>query len=59
MKEKFLKTFANLPIPERSMPIYVDQKHGALSWYVVKLEVDQNTDIGNAALEFLSATQII
>ena len=59
MKEKFYKTFANLPLPERSMPIYVDQKYGAMSWFVVWLEVKGDTEIGNQALETLTKNNLI
>ena len=59
MKERFYKTFANLPIPERSMPIYVSPKYGAMSWNVVKLEVDADTELGTAALGFLTKFEII
>jgi len=59
MKENFLKMFANLPLPLRNEIIYVDKQYGPMTWNVVRLEVMQNTDIGLAALEFLSAAQII
>ena len=59
MKEKFYKTFANLPIPERSNPIYVSQKYGAMSWNVVKIEVDADTELGIEALGFLTKLGII
>ena len=52
-KEKFNKIFANLPIGERSNPIYVSSKHGAMSWMVVKLEVDDDTELGKEALNFI------
>ena len=59
MKEQFLRAFANLSIPERANPIYVDPKHGALSWHVVRIEVEAGTPIGDAAMKFLSDLKII
>ena len=59
MKEKFYKVFANLPIPERSSPIYVSKEHGPMSWNVVKLEVDHETVLGIEALAVLVEMEII
>ncbi len=59
MKENFYKTFANLPISERRNPIYVDQKYGAMSWFVVWLEVKGDTEIGIQALESLTKNNLI
>ena len=59
MKEEFYKLFVNIPIPERSLAIYVSQKYGPMSWNVVKLEVDQNTELGLEALEALKRMNII
>ena len=59
MKERFYKTFMNVPIPERSNAIYVSSKHGAMSWYIVKLEVDQDTELGFEALEALIRMDLI
>lgn len=59
MKERFNEVFANVPIPERKMPIYVDDKYGPMSWYIVKIEVDGDTDLGKKALESLIKLKII
>ena len=59
MKEDFLKVFNNLPIPERSMPIYVDKKWGVMSWIVVYQEVSAESPLGDAALETLRKLKII
>ena len=59
LKERFNNLFANLPIPERKNPIYVDDKYGAMSWFIIKLEVDHDTELGLKALEFLNKTETI
>ena len=59
MNEQFLKIYANLPIPERSMPIYVDKEFGIMSWNVVHLEVVNSTELGKRALENLRKLKII
>lgn len=59
MKEKFLKVFANLPIPLRSEIIYVSDKYGPMTWNVVKLEVDAETSLGLEALTFLTNIKVI
>ena len=59
MKERFYKVFANIPIPERSSPIYVSQEHGAMSWQIVKLEVDEETPLGLEALIALVEIKLI
>jgi len=58
-KEAFDKVFANIPLSERRMPIYVDQEYGPMSWYVVNLEVLAMTIVGIRALEFLKKNNII
>ena len=59
MKETFEKIYANLPIPERSMPIYVDRIFGVMSWNVVYIEVRNNTELGKKALKMLKKLDII
>jgi len=59
MKERFLKIYANLPIPLRSEVIYVDKEYGACSWNVVLLEVKADTEIGKTALKQLEKMKII
>ena len=46
MNEDFKKVYANVPIPERAMPIYVDKEYGVMSWNVVHIEVCGNTELG-------------
>lgn len=58
-KARFNKVFTNLPIPERENAIYVDDKHGPLSWHVARLEINQDTETGTKILEFLVKTEII
>ncbi|HEB13362.1 MAG TPA: hypothetical protein ENI13_00095 [candidate division CPR3 bacterium] len=59
MKERFYKVFANLPIPERSNIIYVSPEHGTMSWYIVNLEVRQDTKLGAEALKALDGMGLI
>ena len=59
MKERFYKVFANVPIPERSNVIYTSREHGPMSWMVVKLEVDANTELGIDILEALNRMDLI
>lgn len=59
MKERFLNTFANIPLNIRKTIIYVDDDYGAMTWLVLWLEVKADTEVARKALEFLSATEII
>ena len=59
MKERFKNVFANLPIPERSNIIYISKKYGPMSWYIVNLEVNQDTELGTEALETLVKMDLI
>ena len=58
-KRDFEKVFSNVPLNERRMPIYVHQEFGPMSWLVLKLEVDFDTEIAIKALKFLKETKII
>jgi len=58
-EEQFKKVFANLPIPERQNPIYVDSQYGAMSWNVVWIEVKAGTEVGSRAVKFLKEQKII
>ncbi len=59
MKEKFLKLYCDIPIGERSMPIYVDKEFGVMSWNVVYIEAINNTKLGERALKTLKILKII
>lgn len=59
MKEDFYRTFANIPLGLRKDIIYVDKEYGAMTWLVLKLEVDANTAVSEKALKFLKGTDII
>jgi hypothetical protein len=52
LKPIFYKTFANLPLGFRAESIVVVDEQ-PLSWNALKIEVDNNTDIGNKGLEIL------
>ena len=53
-KEEFKKMFSNIPLAERSNPIYVDKEYGSMSWNVVNIEVDNDTPVGLRALKFMN-----
>lgn len=59
LKVRFNRAFPNVPIPERSNAIYVSQKHGAMSWHVVRLEIEHDTLLGLEAVRFMAETGII
>lgn len=57
-KEKFYKAYSNLPLNLRSeIVIVIDNQ--PISWKVAKLEIDNNTKLGNTILEKLEALRII
>lgn len=58
-EDRFYQAFANIPLSERKNPIYVDKEYGAMSWLVLKIEVENDTKVADRALEFLSKTGII
>jgi len=61
-KERFLKTYANLPISERSMPIYIESYPWGdepMSWRVCYLEIEHHTSLGDKILEQLEKLKII
>jgi len=53
-KEEYAKIYTNLPVQERSNVIYVHDKYGPMSWMVVKLESDFDTEIGIEARNFIA-----
>lgn len=59
LRSSFNKVFGNLPIPERSNAIYIDQKYGPMSWNVVRLETMAGTDLGLTALTTMHAMAVI
>lgn len=58
-RERFLKVYANLPIPVRDEIIYIDEEKHSISWNVAYLEIDQNTEFGNKILKHLESLDII
>lgn len=58
-REKFLKIYTNLPLPERDEAIYVDENKGPISWNVSYIEIYNNTDLGNSILKRLEELNII
>lgn len=58
LRERFLKTFANVPINLRDDTILVLEK-GPVSWYAAYLEVKNNTAFSEEVLKALSEMKII
>lgn len=58
-KQQFYKIFANLPINLREEVILVIPGKGPITWQVVFLEVDNDTELGRMILEKLSDLKII
>ena len=58
-KTDFNRIFANLPLGIRNEIIYVDEKYGAMTWQVVRLEVEARTKVAVKILEFLKRLKII
>ncbi len=57
-KEKFLKTYANLPEPEREQIIaIIDDK--TYSWNVAFQEISNDTELGNKILRNLELIGIV
>lgn len=52
-KERFLKTYSNLPINVRNDIIYVLSEKGPITWNVAYLEISNDTPIGNEILKKL------
>ncbi len=56
---KFRRAYANIPIDLRSTEICCVVDNEPMTFQVVKLEVDNNTEIGYKAIEQLSKLKII
>jgi hypothetical protein len=57
-KEKFYKAYSNLPLNLRSeIVIVIDNQ--PISWKVAKLEIDNNTKLGETIMGKLEALKII
>ena len=59
LKTRFLKVFANIPLGLRNDIIYVNEKYGTMSWFVVWLEVKADTEVAQEVLAFLAKEEII
>lgn len=57
-KSRFLKTFVDLPISERSNVAAVIDGN-PLSWNVVKIEIEAETKIGSRVLAFLDKNDLL
>lgn len=57
-KSKFLKTYANLPLPSRQEIVVVIDGE-PLTWNIVKLEVENDTPKGQRAIEILEQLGIL
>jgi hypothetical protein len=57
-KQKFLKLYANLPVPERDQVVAVINKD-PYTWRVAYLEIDSDTALGRKILGQLEKMEII
>ena len=58
-RERFLKVYANLPIPVRDEVIFIDEEKRPISWNVAYLEIEQKTKLGDKILSRLQTLDII
>jgi len=58
-REKFLKVYANLPLPVRDEVVYIDSSQRPISWNVAYLEILNNTELGKLILSKLEELKII
>ena len=58
-RERFLKVYANLPIPVRDEVVFIDENKRPISWNVCYIEILNNTDLGNVILKRLDSLGII
>ncbi|OGH29680.1 MAG: hypothetical protein A3H50_02975 [Candidatus Levybacteria bacterium RIFCSPLOWO2_02_FULL_37_10] len=58
-REKFLKVYANLPIPVRDEVVFIDKDKKPMSWNVCYIEVINNTELGDTILKYLESLGII
>lgn len=58
-RERFLKIYANLPIPVRDEVIFIDEEKRPISWNVAYLEIEQKTELGDKILSRLQTLNII
>lgn len=58
IKDKFYKIYSNLPLNLRDEIILVLSKE-PITWRIAKLEIDNNTEIGNIILEKLEHYKFI
>jgi len=53
LRTRFYRTYANLPLPVRNeIAVVVDDE--PISWNVLKIEVDNKTELGKKGLEILN-----
>ncbi len=57
-KEKFLKTYANLPEPEREQIIAIVDKK-PYSWNVAYTEISNNTELGKKILKKMESLGLL
>ena len=58
LKAKFMRVYANLPVPERSQVVaIVDEK--PYSWDVAYAEISHNNELGNKILKMIKLTGIL
>lgn len=57
-REKFLKIYANLPVPERSQIIAIIDDE-PFSWNTAYAEISKNTDLGKKILNKMKELRIL
>ena len=57
-KEKFLKTYANLPEPEKEQIIAIVNGK-PYSWNIAYAEIDQDTELGKKILKKIKELKIL
>ncbi len=58
LRSRFIRTFADLPIPERDKVAAVIDGI-PMTWNVLRIEIENETEIGLKALEFLEKYELI
>jgi hypothetical protein len=59
LREKFLKTYANIPLNIRDEIIIVLDGKGPITWNVAYLEIKQNSESSELILTSLNELQLI
>ena len=58
LKAKFMRVYANLPVPERSQVVAIVEEK-PYSWDVAYSEISNNNELGNKILKKMKLTGIL